>query len=261
MRLKPVISKDNPVFQGLLDLAQHRQARQQLQRTLLDGEHLVEEALLAGHRPLRLVFADGYDGVERWAGRLPEVPMTSLPEGLFRRLSAVQHPTGMLAEIAIPGAQMTTEPRFAMFVEAVQDPGNLGALMRCAAAADVDRVCLSPGCAEAWSPKTLRGGQGAQFHLDIRERVDLAAAARAFRGGVYAALPGASRSLFSLDLGGPCAFVFGNEGTGLVGEVLAHAEPFSIPMPGRAESLNVAAAAAVCLFERVRQGLAGGGRG
>ena len=101
--------------------------------------------------------------------------------------------------------------------------------------------------------KCLRGGQGAHFLLKIHEGVDLTDYVREFSGPVFAASLEAKASLFGLDLTGRLGFAFGNEGAGLSGELCAVARPFRIPMPGRVESLNVATAAAVCLFERVRQ--------
>jgi TrmH family RNA methyltransferase len=118
----------------------------------------------------------------------------------------------------------------------------------------VERVYLSPGCAFAWSQKTVRAGQGAHFHVDIFEHADLEAIAREFPGRVIATDPHASVSLFDTNLRGACALLIGNEGGGL-SPVLAQAaqERIAIPMPGGFESLNAALAAAVCLFEKVRQ--------
>jgi len=115
-------------------------------------------------------------------------------------------------------------------------------------------VCLSKGSAFAWSPKVLRAGQGAHFGLAIRENVALVEVLAAFKGAVVATEPGAPVSVFDLDLRGPVAWIFGNEGAGISGALAEQATHRArIPMPGGAESLNVAAAAAVCLFEAVRQ--------
>src|SRR5690606_40487356 len=107
--------------------------------------------------------------------------------------------------------------------------------------------------ADVWSPKALRGGQGAQFVVPVVEKADLVRVSTEFRGKLLAAsLKG--ESLYSMDLTGPVAFVFGNEGAGLTDDMLsASSHRVRIPMPGNVESLNAAAAAAVCLFERVRQ--------
>lgn len=255
MSVKQIASKDNAFFRELLSLAEDRRSRRASGRTLLDGEHLLEEALRAGVAPRQLIVRD--DDGERataWPDRLPGVPVTLLAPGLFGRLSPVASPTGVLTVIDIPRPAQTAAAGFVMLLEDVQDPGNLGSLLRTAAAAGVEAVHLSPGCAEAWSPKALRGGQGGHFRLRIHEAADLVQVARGFPGRVYAAALRQGSSLFELDLAGPVAFAFGNEGAGLGDALLAEVEAFSIPMPGQVESLNVAAAAAVCLFERVRQG-------
>jgi TrmH family RNA methyltransferase len=139
-------------------------------------------------------------------------------------------------------------------IEDLQDPGNLGSILRSAAAAAVPHVLLSKHSVHAWSPRVLRAAMGAHFLLRIHEGVDLAAAARAYEGRIIATAQRAPRTLFEEDLSGQVALVFGNEGGGISERLLAAAHAVvAIPMPGNTESLNVAAAAAVCLFERVRQ--------
>ena len=120
-----------------------------------------------------------------------------------------------------------------------------------------DQVLLSKHCAFAWSPKVLRAGQGAHFLVDIFEDVDLAEWASAYRaagGEVVAAIAASGSSLYSARLAGRVAVAIGNEGAGLAPALVAQAtQRVTIPMPGGMESLNAAAAAAVCLFECVRQ--------
>jgi len=144
----------------------------------------------------------------------------------------------------------------------VQDPGNVGSMLRSAAAAGVVQVIMSKRCAFAWSPKVLRAGQGAHFLLEIHEDVDLPAWAASYRSGaddrtrgdVVAAVATEGESLYSASLTGRLALVIGNEGAGVSLPLLAQAtKRVMIPMPGGMESLNAAAAAAVCLFECVRQ--------
>jgi len=175
-----------------------------------------------------------------------------LADRLFTALSPVDSPVGLLAVIKTP-LPRASGAECVVLLENIQDPGNLGALLRVTAASGVTMVHLSRNCAEAWSPKCLRGAQGAHFQLEIHEGTDLQVFARGFPGPIHAASLGATATLFELDLRGPMGFAFGNEGAGLSEELRAVAHPFSIPMPGRVESLNVATAAAVCLFERVRQ--------
>ncbi|MEW6677216.1 MAG: RNA methyltransferase [Pseudomonadota bacterium] len=255
--MKFLTSRDNPKFKDLLALASRARVRREQRQTLLDGEHLLTAALEAGLLPRMMLFADHSPEalMDRWQASLPEVPCYSLARALFRELSPVDTPSGLLAVVDIPQSPSAVEDgsAFLLLLENIQDPGNLGALMRVAAAAGCRRVCLSSGCAEAWSPKSLRGGQGAQFQLQIVENADLVAEAAGWPGPVHAGLLGAKSSLYDLDLRGPTGFAFGNEGAGLSPALQAACSPFSIPMPGRVESLNVATAAAVCLFEGVRQ--------
>jgi TrmH family RNA methyltransferase len=146
------------------------------------------------------------------------------------------------------------QSRFALLLEDIQDPGNLGSMLRSAAAAGCDAVFLSQGCADAWSPKVLRAAMGGHFVLRIYERQDLPDVAKAFSGTLLATSLQAIHSLYDCDLRGNVAFLIGNEGAGLSADLLNRAtQKISIPMPGKVESLNAAAATAICLFEAVRQ--------
>jgi TrmH family RNA methyltransferase len=139
-------------------------------------------------------------------------------------------------------------------LEAIQDPGNLGSMLRSAAATGVCDVYLSSGCTDVWSPTTLRAAMGAHFLLSIHQQSDLVATAQQFSGKIIATSLQAKQSLYKTQLTGPVAFVFGNEGMGLSEKIMqVTSEQITIPMPGRTESLNAAAAVAVCLFEKVRQ--------
>jgi TrmH family RNA methyltransferase len=248
----PITSRENPLFQALRALAERPRERRESGKTLLDGEHLLQEALASGLCPERLIFQEGYAQAVDWQARLPDVPVSVMSHGLFKALSPVATPVGLLAILPIPTPTEAVGSD-AILLEDIQDPGNLGALLRTAAAANVGQVYLSTGCAEAWSPKALRGGQGAQFRLQIHEQADLAKVADHYQGQVLAAALRAPATLYGMDLSSPTAFLFGNEGAGLSAALLEKARPFSIPMPGGVESLNVAAAAAICLFEQVRQ--------
>jgi RNA methyltransferase, TrmH family len=173
---------------------------------------------------------------------------------LFKELAQTATPTGVLAVITAPQSVSVLPGAFNLLLEDVQDPGNVGTMLRTAAAAGVTHAFLSEGCAFAWSPKVLRAGQGAHFFLEIIERADLQSVTRGFSGKVIAAVPHADTSLFDADLRGPLMFMVGNEGAGLSAALIACATArVAIPMPGGFESLNAASAAAVCLFERLRQ--------
>ncbi|MEY3202702.1 MAG: hypothetical protein RIR70_2252, partial [Pseudomonadota bacterium] len=129
-----------------------------------------------------------------------------------------------------------------------------GTLLRTAAAAGATAVWLTKGCAQAWSPKVLRAGMGAHFCLPIVEGVDLTLALAKTSTTSIATTLDATQSLFETDLTGPTIWLFGAEGKGLSEDIKARATArITIPMPGPMESLNVAAAAAICLFEQARQ--------
>ena len=146
-----------------------------------------------------------------------------------------------------------------MLLDDVQDPGNVGTILRTAAAAGVEQVLLSKHCAFAWSPKVLRAGQGAHFLTTIVEDVDLAAWMATFRAGggrVAALVARGGAPFYRTALERPLALAVGNEGAGLSPALRAAADvEVTIPMPGGMESLNAAAAAAVVLFECVRREL------
>lgn len=256
MAFKPITSKDNPVYREWLKLATDKRARKQSRRTLAEGHHLAQAALEAGISPLGWMVSETAMAEARDLSVLEQVrsrvPAWVVPDKLFKTLSPSTTPAGLLAMLPQPEPSLVKSD-FSVLLEDIQDPGNLGALMRVAAAAGVGDVYLSSGCAEAWSPKCLRGGQGAHFLVSIQEDADLVTLAQTGPGPCYGAVLGAEASLFDLNLTGHCVFAFGNEGAGLSTALRAACRPFSIPMLGRVESLNVATAAAVCLFERVRQ--------
>ena len=255
---KPVTSSDNPRYKELRRLAQSAQARRKSGLSVLDGVHLVEAFLQHHGAPQQLVLSrSGMERpeVRRLAERLAGADTLLLADALFQHLSSVETPTGILAVVRTPQPQpLPGDMDACVMLEDIQDPGNLGSLLRSCAAAGMRHVLLSAGSAQAWSPRVLRAGMGAHFALAIYEQADLPAAARAFRGRRVATRQGARQSVFDADLSGNVAFLFGNEGAGLSRGLLEAADTVvSVPMPGPVESLNVAASAAVCFFERVRQ--------
>lgn len=256
--MKHLASRDNPFFKELAKLAGSARQRKKSGQTLLDGAHLLAAYLDAGGKPLHVLTnaAAAQSGeIAALLKKLPGVPQAQLDDRLFAEFSELKTPSGILALITQPQPNISpAQSRFALLLEDIQDPGNLGSLLRSAAAAGCDAVFLSEGCADAWSPKVLRAGMGGHFALSIHEAADLPAVAATFEGKVLAASLTAEVSLYGCDLRGKRAFVLGNEGAGLSESLLAAAsQHFTIPMPGKAESLNVAAAGAVCLFEAARQ--------
>lgn len=252
-----ITSRDNPVFKRLKKLAESSRERREARMTLLDGEHLIEACLDAGGQPRTLLHAESC-AAEIWqplAARCEGAKVVAIADNLFAELSPVESPTGVLAEVAWIEAKARKDATpLVLLLEDIQDPGNLGSLLRSAAAAGATLAVLSKGCADTWSPKALRGGQGAQFVLPMLLRADLVGWIQSAGMPVWALALGGTQSLFDLDLKSPAGILVGNEGAGLSDDVLSAASGrVAIPMPGKVESLNAAAAAAVALFEAVRQ--------
>lgn len=255
--MKHISSADNPFYKELLKLSSSTRQRGKAGQTLLDGAHLLDAYLTSGALPLHLVVtaaAQRDSEISALISKLPEVHITQLDDGLFAELSELKTVSGLVALIALPQVEVKPQhTNFCLLLENIQDPGNLGSMLRSAAAAGCDTVFMSRGCADAWSPKVLRAAMGGHFVLNLHEHVDLLSVAGQFPGKIYAASLSANSSLYECRLQGKIAFAIGNEGAGLTQALLSQTMPFTIPMPGNIESLNAAAAAAICLFEAVRQ--------
>lgn len=259
MSFKHITSRDNPIFKFYKKLSENARERRAESKTLLDGVHLIESYRAVFGEPEVLIIPEGKSSVEATGliQSLEHIATVMLPTLMFAELTPVTSSTGVLALVNIPQLEVPESPVFALMLEDIQDPGNLGSMLRTAAAAGVDVVYLSASCTDAWSPKALRGGQGAQFVLPIVERADLVTELQNFTGNSYATtLQG--ESLYAQDLSQATVFVIGNEGAGLRKQTMAAATKcITIPMIasklGSVESLNAGAAAAVCLFERMRQ--------
>lgn len=256
--MKRIASRDNAEFKALVKLVTSAPERRRRGASLIEGPNLVAGCLDAGNGVERFIFSEAFAATPAagaLAARAPAAPCVVLPEPLFARLSSVPSPAGVLALVPTPlGRPVPPEADFCLALEDVQDPGNVGTLLRSAAAAGVGHVLLSPSCAFAWSPKVLRAGQGAHFALNVVEACDLAAFVSAYRGMSVALAGTAQASVYDLDLRGPLLLLVGNEGQGISPALLAMAGCRArIPMPGRAESLNAAVAGSVALFEAVRQ--------
>lgn len=251
---KRIASRDNATFKALRAMAAEPRRHG---RTLADGIHLVATCLARGVRIVQLLASESglrHPEIVRLLHDASGIECMVLRDGLFREISGVLTPTGVAAVIEIPPAPEGDIAGDALLLDAVQDGGNVGAILRTAAAAGVRDVLLGPGCAGAWTPRVLRAGQGAHFSLAIREQVDLAGTLAVGRATAVATVAHGGTNLYALDLSGPVHWLVGNEGAGL-SPALAQAAKVgvTIPLANGAESLNVAAATAICLFEARRQ--------
>ncbi len=267
MSVEPITSRRNPLVQRLRAL-HHAAGRQEQQRLLLEGTHLLEEALQLGLEPELLL------ATTPWLDRHPEL-LRTLPAATTWRpvsmealeaIATTRHPDGVVASLpwTLPRPPATPElPGFAMLLDNIQDPGNLGTLLRTALAAGVEQIWLGGG-ADPWQPKVLRASSGAALALrilrfpdaDLLERVRHA---RAAGTRVAAAVVRGGAPYWSHDWLSPTLLMLGNEGAGLHSELLHQADiRLTLPHSAAVESLNVAVAAAPLLLERERQRLGAG---
>jgi RNA methyltransferase, TrmH family len=237
-------SRDNPRLKRWTRLARDAAFRRKENAALLEGPRLVQEALAAGLQPLAVVASES--GLER--PEIRKLATVVVSDSLFRLIADTDSPPGIAAEIAIPAPRRAGGS--SIFLEGVQDPGNVGAIVRSAAAFGIDEVVLDRGSADAWSPRALRAGMGGHFRLSLRSVADLAGEVAGFSGRVVCASPRGGQALRAADLSGRLGWLFGGEGQGVSERLAREADlTVSIPMRAGVESLNVAASAAVCLYE------------
>jgi TrmH family RNA methyltransferase len=255
-----IASPANPAFKSWLRLATHpREARAQ-HRALAEGLHLAQAALDAGIAVEAVLLRQRTRGteVERLvaAATAAGARRFELATALYDRISPVEHGVGMMFVVSVPRHALPKRAqRDMLYLDGVQDPGNVGALLRTAAAAGIGDVLASPATAALWAPKTLRAGQGAHFRLQLHEHVAAGSLKEVLQGSWIGADARLGEPLWVTPLpAGPLGWVFGGEGAGLTDPARAVCQrTVSIPIDAAVESLNVGAAAAVCLFERRRR--------
>lgn len=255
----PVIrSHENPLAKELVLLGHSSRHRRKQCRTLLDGVHLVDSYLKAVGVPLVVAVSESglrHPEIANLLAQSQMPPAAVLADALFAKCASASASVGIVAIVPVPTLpleSLTAEP--CLMLENIQDPGNLGTLLRSAAAAGFHRVLLSPRCALAWAPRVLRAGQGAHFQLQLHEDASLPDWARRYPGRLLGAVMQGARPYWDTDLTGPVALVVGNEGAGISSGLLAllHGR-VCVPMAPGVESLNAAVAGSILLFERARQ--------
>ena len=241
-----VTSRDNPWLKDLRRLAQEPAAYRKQGHAWLEGDHLCRALVARGGQAEVAVIAESAwpqsASLADAAGRV-----VLLPDALFQTVSGLESPARMGFVVPLPDAPDIDPQAPTVVLDRLQDAGNVGAILRCAAAFGFTQVLALKGTAALWSPKVLRAGMGAHFGLRLVEGAEAAALGRL-------AVPRLATSshqgewLHQARLPWPCAWVLGHEGQGVSPEVAAACDTWvRIVQPGGEESLNVAAAAAICL--------------
>lgn len=258
-----IASRDNPRFKRLRRLVEDAAAYRREGLVWLEGEHLLRALLARGGRPHAVVLTPQaeplWHEVRAAAGLGPDaVPLWRLTPALMAGLSQLASPAALAALWPLPPPVAPDAQAPTVVLDRVQDPGNVGSILRCAAAFGLRQVLALRGTAALWSPKVLRAGMGAHFGLRLLEGLvpdDLAM----LRVPLLATSSHRGEWLHRARLPWPCAWVFGHEGQGVQPALLARAaRTLRIAQPGGEESLNVAAAAAICLHASVTTGGAAG---
>ncbi|OFE43706.1 MULTISPECIES: TrmH family RNA methyltransferase [Acinetobacter] len=251
-------SKDNPKIKHLRGLIEQNSYRKKQGQTVLEGTHLCL-AWLHENKKINSIFttehALSHPDYERILAKYTGAVFV-ISESLYKDLSTLGTSLACLAIVDLPSSSQTLDFKAdTLILENVQDPGNVGTLLRSAAAAGIEQIICTKGSASLWSPRVLRAGMGAHFSLQTFENVTLEEVLPQFQIPVYVTSSHHAESLYSKNLRKACVWILGNEGQGVSDYALQHAEAVSIPQPGGQESLNVAIAGSICFFEMVRQRL------
>ena len=250
-------SRANPRVRRWQRLVRDTKARRAQARALIEGPRLVEACLAAGGTIEELLVSQSGMAKREISALVDRagVELIVLSDAVFRAIVDTEAPQGIAAEIAIPAiAPALAESTGGVMLDRIQDAGNVGAILRSAAAFGVQDVLLTTQCADPWSPKVLRAAMGGHFSLRIGASRSPVSDVERFTGKVACAVPRGGVPIASADLEGPVLWIFGSEGEGVRGELAARADlRVTIPMPGAIESMNVAAAAAICFYEASRR--------
>ena len=259
--MKKITSAQNPLVKTLVQLSEKQSFRNKQKMTIIEGAHLTAEWLKCFGAPDFCVISSSSkrsEEVESIIQKCEELNTETieLEAKIYSKISPVIEGVGVLFVVKIPENQSVDFCEDAIILDRVQDPGNLGTILRSAVGFGVKQIICSKGTVSAWSPKVLRAGMGAHFKLQIFENQDLSKAISKIETPIFATSLQAEKSIYDKNFTTKTAWIFGNEGAGVSLELLSKVKnQVIIPQVGQIESLNVAMAATVCLAEQARQRL------
>jgi TrmH family RNA methyltransferase len=249
-----IASRDNALLVRVRKLNTTPDAYRKLGVVWLEGDHVIKAAQARAWRLDEVLVAASH---EHDASLQPLLQgaghVCVVDDKLWSGLGLLSSKAPIAGLVKWPGLQPVDAHVGTVVLDRVQDAGNLGSILRSAAAFGVAQVIALKGCAALWSPKVVRAGMGAHFALRLIESAE-EGALDVLQVPLVATSSYAAQSIVAATLPWPCAWVFGHEGQGVAPVLLQRCElQLAIPQPGGEESLNVAAAAAVCLYESARQ--------
>ena len=262
MPVRVVESKDNARLKELRK-AMAASGRSAQGRVGIEGPHLIEEALRAGLRVTTIFIAQEDERLRSALRVPPEIEILRLPAKLLDSALATETPQPIAALVEPPewtwAHLLGARPKGAELVvvlAGIQDPGNLGTILRSAEAFGAAGVVSLPGTVSAWNPKAVRASAGSVFRVPLLAASERECLEELHEAGlkVLATTVHAAQPAELVDMAGPVALIIGNEGSGVADELAAKADArVTIPCPGPVESLNAAVAASVLLYEAARQ--------
>ena len=252
-------SRDNPRVKRWARLSRDTRFRRKERRALLEGPNLVAALLDRRWKPICVIVSESAARDPEIQGLLGKAKMecVELSDSVFNSTVDTETPQGIAAEIEIPEGRKDPQGS-CIFLEGIQDAGNVGAIIRSAAAFGVVSVVLDSACADPWSPKVLRAGMGGHFRVSIESATSLEREFETFAGRLLCTVARGGVGLAEADLSGRLGWVFGSEGKGVSAQALKEADlKITVPTARGTESLNVAAAAAICLYASFSRPAAG----
>ena len=259
--MKKITSAQNPLVKKLVQLSEKQSFRNKQKMTIIEGAHLTAEWLKRFGVPDFCVISSSSKRSEEVEGIIQKceelnTEIIELEAKIYSKISPVIEGVGILFVVKIPENQCVDFCEDVIILDRVQDPGNLGTILRSAVGFGVKQIICSKGTVSAWSPKVLRSGMGAHFKLQILENQDLNEVILKVETPIFATSLQAEKSIYDENFTTKTAWIFGNEGAGVSLELLSKVKnQVIIPQVGEIESLNVAMAATVCLAEQARQRL------
>ena len=245
--LEHITSANNPLIRELRKLSVDNTAYRKQGRVWLEGDHLCRAALERGFKPALALFSESYWPIAKVIYTHTAIKNIVLPDALFTSIGGLESSASLGFVMDVPAAPTLDPNSASLILDRVQDAGNVGSMLRSAAAFGFGQVIALKGTAALWSPKVLRAGMGAHFGLQLLESMEPEALAALAVPLVVTSSHGGD-VLGQTRLPAPCAWVMGHEGQGVSEQLMALAAvKVRIAQPGGEESLNVAAAAAICL--------------
>ena len=257
-----ITSSDNTIIKHVRALSQ-KNSRDKFEQFFVEGYRIVKDAFDNGCTFKYLLVSDNIaDNIKEFLNEIENIPLYTIKDSLFKQISDTDTPQGILAVLNKKEYNLEnildSNENFLVLLENIQDPGNMGTIIRTADAAGVRGVIVSKGCVDIYNPKVLRSTMGSIFHLSIIKVDDFDGYIDKLKQNEYnlfgAHLKGIT-NYFEVDMKGKVGIIIGNEANGITDDIAQKCKLIKIPMFGSTESLNASVSAGVIMYEYVRQKL------